>query len=88
VGTDSVVTPAGTFEADRIVVHYDRPVPSPIAERSAEVETYWVGTGPERRLLRVEAQGGGYQMTLVEHLRSAYWEENIWTRLDRVAQRP
>jgi len=27
-------------------------------------------------------------MELVEHLRTAYWEENLWSRLNRVAERP
>lgn len=87
-GRDSVETPAGTYEATRIVVHYDRPVPSLIGERSARTETYWIGTGPQRRLLRLAAPDGRYQMALVEHLRSPYWQEDIWTRLDRVSERP
>ena len=87
-GRDSVTIPAGRFEADRITVTYDRPVPSPIGETSAGTETYWVHTGPQRRLLRVEAADGRYRMALVEHLRSAYWRENLWDRLDRVDERP
>ena len=87
-GPDSVSTPAGTYEARRVVVTYNEPVPSPIGERSARTETYWVGTGPQRRLLRMEAESGRYEMTLVEHLRSPYWQENIWSRLDRVKKRP
>jgi len=87
-GIDSVTTPAGTYEAQRIVVDYARPVPSPIGEESARTETYWVGTDSQRRLLRVEAASGRYEMALVEHLRSPYWKENIWTRLDRVTERP
>ena len=87
-GTDSVTTPAGTYEARRIVVHYERPVPSPIGEKSARTETYWIGTEAQRRLLRVEAGSGRYEMVLVEHLRSPYWTENIWSRLDRVRERP
>jgi len=87
-GTDSVTTPAGTYEARRIEVHYERVVPSPIGEKSARTETYWVGTDPQRRLLRMEAASGRYAMALVEHLRSPYWDENLWTRLDRVTERP
>jgi hypothetical protein len=87
-GPDSVSTPAGTYEARRVVVTYDRPVPSPIGEESARTETYWVGTDSQRRLLRVEAASGRYEMTLVEHLRSPYWKENIWSRLDQVTERP
>ncbi|MFB6247810.1 MAG: hypothetical protein ABEL97_04495, partial [Salinibacter sp.] len=87
-GRDSVDTEAGTFAADRIAVTYDAPVPSPIGETSATTEIYWVGTGPGRRLLRVAAGSGRYQMTLVEHLRTAYWNENLWPRLSRIESRP
>ena len=87
-GTDSIATPAGTYEAQRIEVTYDRPVPSPIGETSALKETYWVGTDGQRRLLRVEAASSRYEMALVKHLRSPYWNENIWTRLDRITERP
>ena len=87
-GLDSVSTGAGTFEARRVVVTYDAPVPSPVGEKSALTETYWVGTDPQRRLLRMQAASGRYEMGLVEHLRSPYWDENIWSRLDRVTERP
>jgi hypothetical protein len=86
--TESVETEAGSFEAARITVTYDRPVPSPIGEESATTETYWVGTGDQRRLLRVEAESGRYAMALVEHLRSPYWKENFWPMLARVEERP
>jgi hypothetical protein len=87
-GTDTVETAAGSFDAERIVVTYDEPVPSLIGEESATTETYWRGTGPQRLLVRLEAAGGRYQMTLVEHLRTAYWQENLWPRLARIEQRP
>jgi hypothetical protein len=87
-GTDSVETAAGTFEAERIAVTYDVPVPSLIGETSARTETYWRGTGPQRLLVQLAAASGRYQMTLVEHLRTAYWQENLWPRLARVEQRP
>ena len=87
-GRDSVETEAGTFAAQRIAVTYDAPVPSPIGESSATTETYWIGTGAERRLLRVAAESGRYQMALVEHLRIPYWNENLWPRLARIDSRP
>ena len=87
-GTDSVETEAGAFDAERIAVTYDTPAPSLIGEESASTEVYWRGTGPQRLLLRMEAASGRYQMSLVEHLRTAYWEENLWPRLQRVAERP
>mgnify|MGYP006439881561 CR=1 FL=1 len=87
-GTASVETPAGSREATRITVTYDRPVPSPIGEESDPEETYWRGTGTERLLLKIEAESGRYRMTLEEHLRTPYWRENLWTRLQRVETRP
>ena len=44
--------------------------------------------GPDRLLLKLESQKGRYRMTLVEHLRTPYWEENLWSRLQRVTSRP
>mgnify|MGYP006282427023 CR=1 FL=1 len=87
-GTETVETEAGSFEAERIAVTYDAAVPSLIGESSARRETYWRGTGSERLLVRMEAESGRYRMTLVEHLRTAYWQENLWPRLARVEQRP
>ena len=87
-GRDSVETEAGRFAAERIDVTYEAPVRSPIAERTARTETYWVGTTPQRRLLRVEGGDERYVMSLVEHLRTPYWKENIWDNLDRVDERP
>lgn len=87
-GQERIETPAGTYEAERIVVTYDRPVPSPIGEQSDTTERYWVGTGDQRRLLKVEAASGRYRMHLVEHLRSPYWKENVWSQLERVRERP
>jgi hypothetical protein len=87
-GRDSATTPAGTFAAERIRVMYDAPVPSMVGEQSDTTETYWRGTGPYRRLLRLEAESGRYQMALIESLRLAYWEENIWPMLERTEARP
>lgn len=87
-GRDSVTTPAGAFAAERIQVTYDAPVPSMVGEESDTTETYWRGTGPYRRLLRLEAESGRYQLALAEGLRSAYWEENIWPKLEQIKARP
>jgi len=87
-GTETVETKAGAHDTERIVVQYETPVPSPIGETSDTTEIYWRGMGPERRLVRMEAEGGRYQMTLVEHLRTPYWRENLWPKLDRIDDRP
>ena len=87
-GADTVDTEGGAFDAERIAVTYDAPVPSMVGEESARTETYWRGTGPRRLLVRMAAANGRYQMELVEHLRTAYWNENLWPRLNRIEQRP
>jgi hypothetical protein len=87
-GRDSVELAMGTLPAERVRLTYSQRTPSPIAESVDSTETYWRGTGPARRLLRLESGSGSYRMELVEHLRSAYWDENLWPRLERVEQRP
>ena len=88
-GTEQLTTPAGTHQAERITVQYDEPVPSTINRGQADTqETYWRGTGEDRRLLKVAAQDTSYQMELVEHVRAPYWEENIFKQLKRIEERP
>lgn len=87
-GRDTLQLSGGAAPAERIAVTYDAAVPSLIAEEADRQETYWRGTGAERRLLRLEGRSGRYQMRLVEHLRSPYWKENLWPRLARVSERP
>lgn len=87
-GSDTLALADGPVPADRVRLSYDERVPSPIAETVDSTETYWRGTGPERLLLQIEGGDGGYRMQLVEHLRTAYWEENLWPRLERIDRRP
>ncbi|MFB6232610.1 MAG: hypothetical protein ABEL04_15795 [Salinibacter sp.] len=87
-GVERVETEAGSYPAERVTVTYDTAVPSPIGEESAQTEIYWRGTGSERLLLKMRAQNERYRMTLVEQLRTPYWKENLWPKLDRVEGRP
>ena len=87
-GIDTVDTPAGTMETERVALTYDAPVPSPIGEESDTTETYWRSTGTERVLVKWKGGSGRYTATLEEHLRTPYWRENLWTRLERVSERP
>jgi len=87
-GTEPVELPTGVVEAERIVVRYEASVRSLIGEETDAAETYWRGTDPARLLLKIESETGRYRMTLVEHLRSPYWRENLWPRLTQVTQRP
>jgi len=88
IDTTTVETPAGSRSGERIRVTYDRPAPSPVAGKTAKSEVYARAMDSERTLLSLEAGDDSYRMVLVEHLRSAYWSENIWPMLDRVSERP
>jgi len=88
IGSEAMSTAAGDFEARRIEVRYDRPVPSVIAEESDSLETYWIAFNEERMLLRIAGASGRYEMELVEYLRSPYWDEDIYDRLERIRERP
>jgi hypothetical protein len=88
VGPDTLDLPAGRTAAEEIRVEYDQAFPSPVGETAATTETYWRGTGGARHLLRMASADGRYRMTLVEELRTPYWRENLWPKLDRIAQRP
>ena len=87
-GPDTVQVAGASAAARRVTVDYAGEVPSPFGETAAPQETYWRGTGPERLLLKIEASDGGYRVALVEHLRTAYWQENLWPRLERIEDRP
>ena len=77
-----------SFSAVRVKVTYDQPVPSMIGEESALTESWLRSTDPDRRILAMRSGDGRYRMELVEHLRSAYWQENLYDRLSIVTQRP
>lgn len=87
-GIDTVDLASGPAEAERIVLTYDAQVPSLIGEETDDSETYWRGTDSQRLLLKMESATGRYRMTLVEELRTPYWSENLWPRLERVTTRP
>lgn len=88
LGPDTLQHADTPTPAERIRLTYSERAPSPIAETVDSTETYWRGAGEARLLLRVESGSGSYQMTLVEHLRTPYWEENIWPKLERIEARP
>lgn len=87
-GAETFTWPGGTSEAERIEITYAREVPSMIGESTDLQETWWRGTDDARLLLGMQSGSGRYRMTLVEHLRSPYWDENLWPRLERVSERP
>ena len=88
----SVVSVSASLSRDergeRVDLTYGAPVLSLVGEESALTESWWRGTGPDRLLVAMEAGDGRYGLELVEHLRSAYWEEDLYTRLQTVTERP
>lgn len=88
VGRETLETAAGPFETEKITVSYEGEVPSLVGEQADAAEHYWRATGPGRLLVKLEAESGRYRMDLVEELRSAYWRENFFPRLERVHERP
>ncbi|MFT5141807.1 MAG: hypothetical protein ACI80V_000711 [Rhodothermales bacterium] len=77
-----------SLRATRIELAYSAPVPSMIGEESALSETWIRGTGPARVILAMRSGDDRYRMDLVEHLRSPYWEEDLYTKLKVVRARP
>jgi hypothetical protein len=47
---------------------------------------YWRGLGPDRQLLAIESES--YRVRLVEHVRSPYWKEDVYKKLEKVKTRP
>jgi len=87
-GTEPLEVAGRQRKAERITLTYDAPVASPVGEQTGTTETYWLGTGGARLLLKMSGDDGRYTMTLVEELRTPYWRENLWPTLDRVSERP
>ncbi len=87
-GTDPLEVAGRQRKAERITLTYDAPVASLVGEQTGTTETYWLGTGGARLLLKMSGDDGRYTMTLVEELRTPYWRENLWPKLERVTERP
>jgi hypothetical protein len=87
-GSEAFAWPDGPTEAERILVRYGTPVPSPLSGQDVSAERYWRATGADRLLLAIAAEDGSYRMTLIETLRSPYWQEDIFPLLTRVQERP
>lgn len=86
VGRESIETPSGRRDAERIQLRYDGEYRSFLSRRGAAVETYWRGLEADRQLVAIESES--YRVSLVEHVRSAYWREDVYEKLERVTTRP
>lgn len=87
VGKEPVSTPAGELEGEKILVHYAKSTPSIFGTPTTE-EIFWRGTDPARTLLKMQSDAGTHGLKLVETVRSAYWQENVFSKLSRVKARP
>lgn len=87
VGQERVSTKAGELEGEKILVHYAKPTPSLFGSPTSK-EIFWRGTDPARTLLKMQAEDGAYGLELVETVRSAYWQENVFSKLSRVKTHP
>jgi len=86
VGRESVDTLSGPRDAERIRLRYDGDYRSFIARHGAPEETYWRGLGADRQLVAIESES--YRVQLVEHVRSQYWREDVYDKLEKVKTRP
>ena len=86
MGRESVDTPSGRHDAERIRLRYEGDYRSFIARRGAPEEMYWRGLGADRQLLAIESES--YRVRLVEHVRSPYWKEDVYKKLEKVKTRP
>ncbi|MEM1268929.1 MAG: hypothetical protein AAGI08_02670 [Bacteroidota bacterium] len=87
-GTETMQTDAGPMETEKITLRYAGEVRSLIGETADSVEHYYRGTDDARLLVGLVADSERYRMTLVEHIRSPYWSENLYPKLQRVDARP
>ena len=92
VHVDAMVEVTGTenvngTEGERIVVHYAHAIDSTFGTQ-VDKEVFWRGLDPARTLLKVEALNRSYGLALVESVRSAYWQENVFDRLSHVKAHP
>lgn len=74
--------------ADRIRVVYEEPILLPWADAPAREEIYSRGRDRDRPLLSARAADGRHELRLIERVRSAYWQENVFDKLSRVSSHP
>lgn len=75
-------------EGERIAVEFEDAVPGLVTAMDVSEMTYWRSTTDDRTLLRVRGEDVEFEMSLVETLRTAYWEEDIWEQLEHVDSHP
>lgn len=87
-GTEPYRFLSDSLAAERIRVAFSGSVESMVGEQTGDEEIWWRAADGDRRLLAMEASDGRYRMELIELIRSPYWEEDVYERLQRVTERP
>lgn len=87
-GTETVTLEHLEAEGERIAVRFEAPVPGLVTAMDVAEVTYWRSTADDRTLLRVRGEDITFDMRLVETIRSAYWEEDIWAQLEHIDEHP
>ena len=75
-------------QAEFIELTYSGQIGSLIGEKNALNEVFYRGVDPARTMLKWTALGGKFNMVHLESLRTAYWKENLYTRLKKDMARP
>lgn len=87
-GPFSMKVGGSEIPGEELELTYALAVASPIGESTALGERFVRGLDPARLMLAWEDPAGRYSARLVEHLRSAYWSEDLFPRLKTVKNRP
>ncbi|MCB1051949.1 MAG: hypothetical protein H6510_06230 [Acidobacteria bacterium] len=73
---------------DFIELRYAGQIASPIGEKNELRETVFLSKQPDRVLVKWQAADQRYSMEMLEHMRSAYWRENLYEKAQVIASRP
>jgi hypothetical protein len=86
MGNDTKQFNGKSVPVELIEITYPEAIPTLLGPTRSRSERFVRSTEGARWLL--EAHGEGYDMELVEVIRSPYWRENIWARLTQTKDRP
>ncbi len=86
MGSDTKQFNGESVAVEVIEIHYSEAIPTLLGPTRSSSERFVRAKGGARWLL--EAHGEGYDLEMVEVIRSPYWRENIWDLLTRTKARP
>ena len=73
---------------DFIDLRYSTSIASPIGEKNQLREVVFLAKTRDRILVKWQAGNRSYSMEMLEHMRTAYWRENLYEQAKVVASRP